>query len=101
MNAPLCKRSDYLSLKGNEFVILLTEIGSREDAAHIAEKLLSKFSLPNWVDSQSFKLTLSIGISVFPENGSDADTLMKNSDTAMYTIKENGRNSYQFFEIPS
>lgn len=86
---------------GDEFVILLTEIENREDAAHIAEKLLSKFSIPSWIDSQSVKLTLSIGISVYPENGSDADTLMKNSDMAMYTIKENGRNSYQFFERSS
>ncbi len=84
---------------GDEFVILLTEIEAREDAAHIAKKLLDKFSGSHIVDGYELKLTLSIGISVYPENGNDAETLMKNSDTAMYTIKEGGRNSYQFFGV--
>ncbi len=84
---------------GDEFVILLTEIGAREDAAKIAKKLLDKFSAPHKIDGHELKLTLSIGISIYPDNGHDAETLMQNSDTAMYTIKESGRNSYQFFEL--
>lgn len=84
---------------GDEFVILLSEIDKREDAAHIASKLLAKFSGPHTVDGHQIKLTLSIGISVYPDNGSDAETLMRNSDSAMYTIKAGGRNSYQFFGV--
>ncbi|MDQ2075128.1 diguanylate cyclase domain-containing protein [Marinimicrobium sp. ABcell2] len=82
---------------GDEFVILLTEIEEREDTAQIAEKLLAKFAGPHIIDGHEFHLTLSVGISIYPENGMDADTLLRNSDMAMYSIKENGRNSFQFF----
>ncbi len=81
---------------GDEFVVLLTEIEERQDASQIAEKLLAKFSTPIIVEDHKIQLTMSIGISVYPENGIDADSLMQSSDTAMYTIKESGRNSYRF-----
>lgn len=81
---------------GDEFVILLTEIEARQDAALIAEKLLSKFAATRLVDGQELDVTLSIGISVYPEHGRDAETLMRNADAAMYTTKKCGRNSYQF-----
>jgi diguanylate cyclase (GGDEF)-like protein/PAS domain S-box-containing protein len=81
---------------GDEFVILLTEIEARQDTAQVAEKLLARFAQPRIIDGQELQVTLSIGISVYPENGLDADTLMRNADAAMYTTKENGRNSYQF-----
>lgn len=81
---------------GDEFVILLSEIEERQDAAHIAEKLLARFAAPRPVDGQEFQVTLSIGISVYPENGRDADTLMRNADIAMYATKEKGGSSYQF-----
>lgn len=84
---------------GDEFVVLLNEIEKREDASFIAEKLLANFATPHMVDGHEIQLTLSIGISVYPENGIDADSLMRNSDTAMYTIKESGRNSYRFFGL--
>lgn len=83
---------------GDEFVILLTEIEERQDAAQIAEKLLAKFAEPRLIDGQQFDITLSIGISVYPEDGMDAETLMQNADIAMYTTKNGGRNSYHFFE---
>lgn len=83
---------------GDEFVILLTEIEEPKDARLIAEKLLAKFAPPHTIDGHQIRVTLSIGISVYPENGDDAETLMHNSDLAMYTIKESGRNSYRFFD---
>lgn len=82
---------------GDEFVVLLTEIEERKDADRIAEKLLANFSVPHTIEGLELKVTLSIGISVFPENGGDAETLMRNADIAMYTTKASGRNGYQFF----
>ncbi|MBL3558399.1 MULTISPECIES: diguanylate cyclase domain-containing protein [Marinobacter] len=83
---------------GDEFVILLTEIEERQDAIRVADKLLAQFALPRMIDGYELQVNLSIGISVYPENGADAETLMHNADTAMYTTKGNGKNSYQFFE---
>lgn len=80
---------------GDEFVILLTEIKEPEDATRIAEKLLARFAAPREIDGHEIQVTLSIGISIYPENGLDADTLMNNADTAMYTSKNNGRDTYQ------
>lgn len=82
---------------GDEFVILLTQIENMQDSAQVAKKLLARFTLPRIIDGHELRVTLSIGISVYPENGLDADTLMRNADTAMYATKENCRNSYQFF----
>lgn len=82
---------------GDEFVILLTEIAERQDAIQVAEKLLARFAAPRTIDGHELRIHLSIGISVYPENGLDAETLMHNADTAMYNTKGNGRNSYQFF----
>lgn len=81
---------------GDEFVILLTEIEESQDAARVAEKLLSRFSTARIVDGHEFQLTLSIGISVYPEDGDDGDTLMWHADSAMYSAKAIGRNNYQF-----
>lgn len=78
---------------GDEFVILLTEIEERQDAIHVAEKLLAQFAMPRIIDGHELQVNLSIGISVYPENGADAQTLMHNADTAMYTTKGNGKNS--------
>tara|TARA_R110002049_G_scaffold71546_2_gene184205 strand:+ start:2178 stop:3359 length:1182 start_codon:yes stop_codon:yes gene_type:complete len=82
---------------GDEFVILLTQVEAMQDAAHIAEKLLAKFALPRFIDGRELQIGLSIGISSYPENGQDAETLMHNADTAMYTTKSNGRNNYQVY----
>ncbi|TGN40217.1 diguanylate cyclase domain-containing protein [Marinobacter confluentis] len=83
---------------GDEFVILLTEIEERQDAAQIAEKVLARFASPRTIDGIELQVALSIGIAVYPENGTDADTMMRNADVAMYATKANGRNSYQFFQ---
>ncbi|MDO8862097.1 diguanylate cyclase [Haliea sp. E1-2-M8] len=83
---------------GDEFVILLTEIEEMRDSAHVAEKLLAKFALPRIIDGHEVQVSLSIGISVYPDNGLDADTLMQNADNAMYSAKEKGRNGYQYFD---
>ncbi|WP_404367383.1 diguanylate cyclase domain-containing protein [Marinobacter sp.] len=83
---------------GDEFVILLTEITESQDAAQIAEKLLARFAAPRTIDGHELQITLSIGIAVYPENGPDSDTLLRNADKAMYISKESGRNRYEFFQ---
>ncbi|MFO7550002.1 MAG: diguanylate cyclase [Haliea sp.] len=83
---------------GDEFVILLTEIEDMRDSAQVAEKLLARFALPRTINGRDLQISLSIGISVYPENGLDADTLMQNADNAMYAAKGNGRNSYHIFQ---
>jgi predicted signal transduction protein with EAL and GGDEF domain len=82
---------------GDEFVILLAEIEQPQDAAHIAEKLLDAFIAPHIIGESELHVTLSIGISVYPDDGDNVDNAMQNADTAMFHAKAIGRNNYQFF----
>jgi len=82
---------------GDEFVILLSEIAHSEDAATSAAKILLALNAPHSIAGQVLHIDGSIGISIYPEDGQDAETLIKNADTAMYHAKENGRNNFQFF----
>lgn len=84
---------------GDEFVILLAEMEHPQDAAHIAEKVLTAFAAPLLIGGHDLHITLSIGISIYPDDGDNADILMQNADTAMFHAKTAGRNSYQFFRI--
>ena len=91
--------SDTVSrLGGDEFVILLSEIAYPEDAAASAKKLLLSLCAPCFIGGQDLHIGGSIGISVYPEDGEDAETLIQNADTAMYHAKEKGRNNFQFFK---
>ena len=81
---------------GDEFTILLSDIGDRRAAATVAQKVLDSIGQPLDVDRHELFVTTSIGISMFPEDGADAETLLKNADRAMYRAKEAGRNNYQF-----
>jgi len=93
------RTSDTVSrLGGDEFVILLSELDHVEDAVMAANKVLSALAAPHRVAQHDLDVTVSIGVSTFPFDGQDAETLIKNADTAMYHAKENGRNNYQFFE---
>jgi len=82
---------------GDEFTFILPGIEHAEDAGVVAERILSRIRQPRTVAGEDFHVTTSIGISVFPKDGSDADTLMRNADTAMYRAKERGRDNYQVF----
>lgn len=82
---------------GDEFVILLAEIEHQQDAAQVAEKLLAALLVPHHIEGHELHITLSIGISLYPDDGTTADIVMQNADTAMYHAKEKGRNNYQFF----
>jgi diguanylate cyclase (GGDEF)-like protein len=82
---------------GDEFVILLTEIEQPLDATYVAEKLLAAFAVPHQIDGHELHVSLSIGISIYPDDGNNVDSVMQNADTAMFHAKANGRNKYQFF----
>jgi diguanylate cyclase (GGDEF)-like protein len=84
-------------LGGDEFAVVLSEIARSEDAAVIAEKLLVALSLPHGIDAHSVQVTASIGIATYPEDGHDADALLKHADIAMYHAKDEGRNQYHFY----
>lgn len=93
------RRSDTVSRQGgDEFVVLLSEMEHEEDAAISARRILEAVALVHSIDHHDLHLTTSIGVSVHPDDGLDAETLIKNADTAMYQAKENGRQSYQFFK---
>jgi diguanylate cyclase (GGDEF)-like protein len=90
--------SDTVSRQGgDEFVILLSTIAHAEDAAVSAIKLLTALSLPHRIEEHVLRITLSIGIAVYPDDGSDAESLVKHADIAMLNAKNTGRNNYQFF----
>ena len=82
---------------GDEFVVVLPEIARGADAAQVAQKIIETLSDPIGLEGRDVTVTPSIGISVFPEDGSDAETLIRNADAAMYHAKEMGRSNYQFF----
>lgn len=82
---------------GDEFMILLPEIDTTEDAAQVAAAIVSAMSEAHFVEDYHLIVSFSIGISVFPHDGADSQALIKNADAAMYHAKENGRNNFQFF----
>jgi diguanylate cyclase (GGDEF)-like protein/PAS domain S-box-containing protein len=82
---------------GDEFVVVLPEIKRASDAANVAAKILETVAQPFVVEGRELHITPSVGISVFPDDGRDAETLIRNADAAMYHAKESGRANYQFF----
>ena len=91
--------SDTVSRQGgDEFVVVLSEMEHLEDAAIKATRILQAVAEPHWIRQQEFHVTTSIGVSVYPDDGLNAEMLIKNADTAMYEAKENGRHCYKFFE---
>ncbi|TKB06453.1 EAL domain-containing protein [Desulforhopalus sp. IMCC35007] len=83
---------------GDEFVLILAEIASPESAAIVARRLLEAIPQPQIIENQEISVTTSIGISVYPEDGTDTDVLFRHADTAMYHAKKIGRNNFQFFD---
>ena len=91
--------SDTVSRQGgDEFVVLLSEVGHAKHAAMCAQKLLTMLKAPNFIGHHGLEISASIGISIYPDDGLDPETLIKTADTAMYQAKEHGRNNYKFFE---
>ncbi len=82
---------------GDEFIMVLSEVNGIQDAAAVAEKVIAAVSQPYDLSGNEFFTSTSIGIAIFPEDGEDADSLLKNADAALYRAKDAGRNNFQFF----
>ncbi|MCR2804552.1 putative bifunctional diguanylate cyclase/phosphodiesterase [Paenibacillus soyae] len=82
---------------GDEFTILLKEIKSQTEAIEVAEEIIRAFDMPFVLDEYEFYITASIGIAYYPQDGRDAETLMKHADIAMYQAKDTGKNNYSIF----
>lgn len=95
----LCLHADEQAarLGGDEFVILLPHVETIQGSSSLSRKLLSAIAQPIYLDGHELRVTASIGISVFPGDGADEQTLMRNADIAMYQAKEGGRNAYAFY----
>jgi diguanylate cyclase (GGDEF)-like protein/PAS domain S-box-containing protein len=92
----LLRKSDTVArMGGDEFMLMLPGITQGEDAAKIAQKTLEAFRKPFVLNDHELHITTSIGIAMYPDDGEDADTLMRNADTAMYRAKDQGRDNYQ------
>jgi diguanylate cyclase (GGDEF)-like protein/PAS domain S-box-containing protein len=92
------RRSDTVSrYGGDEFVVLLSQLEQADDAAASSRKILKALATPFEVAGRDLHLTVSIGVSVYPDDGQDAETLIQNADTAMFCAKARGGNLYQFF----
>ena len=83
---------------GDEFIILLSEVARTEDAALSADKILAALDTPYRIEQQDLRITASIGISVFPDDGTDAESLVKNADRALLHAKDSGRSRREFFQ---
>ncbi len=84
-------------LGGDEFTLLVPGINADEDAAKIARKICDAIHDPFWIDGRELFVTTSVGVSVYPADGHDAETLVRNADSAMYRAKEQGRDNYQLY----
>jgi len=94
----LLRRSDTVArIGGDEYMLLLPEITGMKDTAKVAPKILEAIREPFMIDGHELHVTTSIGIAIYPNDGEDADTLMKSADIAMYSAKHQGRDNYQRF----
>jgi diguanylate cyclase (GGDEF)-like protein len=82
---------------GDEFTLLIPRMDHVEDAAKIAQKILETLKIPFFISDRELFVTTSIGISIYPTDGTDPETLVRNADTAMYRAKDQGRDTYQLY----
>jgi len=85
-------------LGGDEFIVVLAQLDSDLDISQVASKIIEAVSQPLDLNGHEFQVTTSIGISMYPIDGDDAATLLKNADTAMYTAKSAGKNQFRYFD---
>ncbi len=92
------RKTDTLArLGGDEFTVVLNELNDPQDAMRVATKLIEAMRAPFQMDRHELFVTLSLGISIYPDDGLESDTLMANADAAMYRAKETGRDNFQWF----
>ncbi|MGK7884810.1 MAG: EAL domain-containing protein [Crocosphaera sp.] len=92
------RKSDFVCRwGGDEFIVLLAEIKSPQQAAKFSQRLLQSFEDPLQIEGHEIYLKFSVGIAIYPEDGKEVEILLKNADSALYRTKEYGRNHYQFY----
>ncbi len=94
----LRKNDTAARLAGDEFVVVLQDIEAPGEAEAIAERIVGMLALPVNIKGQDLTISLSIGIAIYPDDGEDGDTLLKNADTAMYEAKRQARNNFRFYD---
>jgi diguanylate cyclase (GGDEF)-like protein len=98
LSAALRKGDTVARFGGDEFMLILHDLKVIEDEIQVAQKIVDSFRQPFLINAHQIFVTTSIGISIYPENGIDGDTLLKNADIAMYQAKQAGRNQYQIYK---
>ena len=85
-------------LGGDEFLVIVNELSNESDLARVAERVYGLFVEPLYIDELQFKVSMSIGMAVYPSNGETADQLIKSADVAMYSAKTAGKNQYRYYD---
>jgi diguanylate cyclase (GGDEF)-like protein/PAS domain S-box-containing protein len=98
LSAALRKGDTVARFGGDEFVLILPDLKGIEDAIQVAQKIVDSFRQPFLIDTHQLIVTTSIGIAVYPHDGTDEGILLKNADIAMYQVKQTGRNRYQLYK---
>lgn len=98
LSACVRKTDTVCRFGGDEFLVLLPDIVSPDDASRIAEKMLASLAMPLRLSGHTLQVTASVGVSIHPQHGTDAETMIRHADTAMYYAKANGRDGYGFFQ---
>jgi diguanylate cyclase (GGDEF)-like protein/PAS domain S-box-containing protein len=94
----LLREDDTLArIGGDEFIIVMNNFSSSEQIGHVAQNIMESFETPYLIENKEFWITASIGISIAPDDGNSAETLIKNADTAMYEAKGDGKNVYKYY----
>jgi diguanylate cyclase (GGDEF)-like protein len=93
------RESDYLArLGGDEFLVVIPQVSDEETARRVADKLIASVGVPYQLGSRSANVTLSVGVTLFPRDGRDRETLMKCADQALYQAKHAGKNQAVFYQ---
>ncbi|MGZ5008656.1 MAG: putative bifunctional diguanylate cyclase/phosphodiesterase [Methylobacter sp.] len=96
----LVRKEDTVSrYAGDEFVVFMENIPNAKNPAKLAKKLIDTFNAPVFIKGYRLKASTSVGISLFPQDGHDTETLIKNADAAMYRAKKEGRNNFQYYSL--
>ncbi len=93
------RKSDTVArMGGDEFMVILPELSEASDVSTVARKVISAFKIPFKLNGEELTVTTSVGVSMYPQNGQDTDTLLKNADIAMYYAKTSGRNKFAIYD---
>jgi diguanylate cyclase (GGDEF)-like protein len=101
MGACVREMDTVARLGGDEFALILQDVAAREDVEYVADRLVASLTLPvQFRGDMARAVGVSIGISLFPDDGDEPDGLLRKADLAMYRMKGEGKNGYRFFDLP-